>query len=381
DLCLAANMIPKRRWLYRILAIGYQDTPKVRERHERSVWWSAVIILPIMVSVHSVYGYVFGLQAGRPGWFNPILAPYFVLGAIVSGFSAMIIIAAIVRKTFPWKQFLPPRMFKGLGVFLGFVIWLYMYFLFSEILTGQYSPPEADNNVWSDILWGRFAILTWCALLGGLLIPFAALFIQGVTKRICSVALTVTAAVMCNIGLWCIRYLIVVPTFYHPHLPYRITPYVPTLEEGIVMGGTWVFAILFFSVLLKIVPVIELPEDTPIRTDSRFVLFPWITLPGRLKNLIIAGVTLFSVAMVVYGISTWQGDYAPLKWLTGIGLICIVPLLISVLIPREECARPPSFPRAHARQYMTSATPWHARAPRMVQDKIVASPQAGRPPP
>lgn len=172
DICLTANLIPKRRWIYRIFAIGYQDTPKVRQRHERSVWWSAVIILPIMVSVHSVYGYVFGLQAGRPGWFNPILAPYFVLGAIVSGFSAMIIIAAIVRKTFPWKQFLPPRMFKGLGVFLGFVIWLYMYFLFSEILTGQFAPPEADNAVWTDIQWGRFATLTWCALLGGLLIPW-----------------------------------------------------------------------------------------------------------------------------------------------------------------------------------------------------------------
>jgi molybdopterin-containing oxidoreductase family membrane subunit len=104
DLCIASNELPRRRWLYRILSIGYVDTPEVRERHNRTAWWCAVIILPIMVSVHSVYGYIFGMQGGRPGWFNPIMAPYFVLGAIVSGFSAMIIIAWIVRLVFPfWK--------------------------------------------------------------------------------------------------------------------------------------------------------------------------------------------------------------------------------------------------------------------------------------
>jgi molybdopterin-containing oxidoreductase family membrane subunit len=377
DLCLAANIIPKRRWFYRILAIGYQDTPKVKDRHERSVWWCAVIILPIMVSVHSVYGYVFGLQAGRPGWFNPILAPYFVLGAIVSGFSAMIIIAAIVRKTFPWKEFLPPRMFKGLGIFLGFVIWLYMYFLFSEILTGQYAPPEADHAVWSDILWGRFSLLTWLALIGGLLIPFAILFFQGVNKKICSISLTVTAAVMSNLGLWCIRYLIVVPTFYHPHLPYRIATYVPTFAECAVMGGTWIFAILFFALLLKLVPVIELPDDIPVRTDRRYVFLPRILIPKALKRLVITGTTVFAIAMIVYGLSTWQGDYAPLKWLTGIALLCIVPLQVCILIPREELSRP-TFPQAHVEQYLTSAVPRPVKAPRTGPDRVVAGSPAER---
>ncbi|NIN64882.1 MAG: hypothetical protein GTO63_09305, partial [Anaerolineae bacterium] len=187
------------RWLYRILSIGYTDTPRVRKTHDRTVWWCAVIILPIMVSVHSVYGWVFGLQPGRPGWFNPIMAPYFVLGAIVSGFSAMIIIVAIVRKLYGWHKFIPDRTFKGLGIFLGFVTWLYMYFMFSEILTGQYAPPEAELALWNDYLWGRFAWLSWPTLIGGLLFPFWLLFIQGANRRICSVPLTVTAGVFINL--------------------------------------------------------------------------------------------------------------------------------------------------------------------------------------
>ena len=364
DLCLAANAVPRRRWFFRLLSIGYQDTPEVRERHDRSIWWCAVIILPIMVSVHSVYGYVFGLQAARPGWFNPILAPYFVLGAIVSGFSAMIIIAAIVRLVFPWKEFLPPRMFKGLGIFLGFVICLYMYFMFSEILTGQYSPPEADRAVWSDILWGRFRVLTWLTLIGGLFIPFVMLFIQGVNRKICSITLTVAAAVMTNIGLWCVRYLIVVPSFYHPHLPYEIAPYVPTFAEWAVIGGTWVFAVLFFAILLKTLPVIELPESIPVQTNRRFVFIPRIVLPGAVKTLLMAGTFVLAAGLVVYGITTWRGDYAPLKWLAGISIVCLIPLEACLVIPRRELSRPPLFPHARADRYITSASRWLVRAPR-----------------
>lgn len=364
DLCVAANELPRRRFLYRLLAIGYRDTHEVRERHDRTVWWCAVIILPIMVSVHSVYGYVFGLQAGRPGWFNPILAPYFVLGAIVSGFSAMIIIAAIVRSAFHWQEFLPPRMFKGLGIFLGFVTWLYMYFLFSEILTGQYAPPEADKSVWSDILWGRWEALTWTVLLGGLLIPFLMLFIQGVNRKLCSVAYTVTAAVAINIALWCIRYLIVVPSFYHPHLPYRVADYHVTFAECAVMGGTWIFAILFFSVLLRVVPVIELPEDLPVKTDRRFVLLPDLAIPRALKAALIAGTVIFAVSMIAFGFSTWRQDYAPLKWLSGIMALCSLPLQICILTPRARRVKAPAFPLVRAARYRATTAPWTRRASR-----------------
>lgn len=340
DLCIASTEIARRRWLYRILSIGYVDTPEVKKRHNRTVWWCAVIILPIMVSVHSVYGWVFGLQAGRPGWFNPIMAPYFVLGAIVSGFSAMIIIVAITRLAFPsWKRFLPPRMFKGLGTFLGFVTWLYMYFLFSELLTGQYGPPEADYSVWSDILWGRFSVFTWIVLVCGMFIPFWMLFIQGVNRKICSISLTVIAAVMINVALWSIRYLIVVPSFYHSHLPFKIASYQATFEEWTILGGTWIFAILFFTILLKLVPVIELPEDYPVKTGGKYVFMPLLAVPQILKKLLISATAIFGLGMMAYGFSTWQYDYAPVKWLIGIFSLCTIPLEVCIFVPREEMER------------------------------------------
>lgn len=343
DLAVCSWKIPKRRWLYRTLAIGYTDSPEVRRAHERTVWWCAVIILPIMVSVHSVYGWVFGMQPGRPGWFNPIMAPYFVLGAIVSGFSAMIVIVAIVRRIYGWHDFIPDRTFKGLGIFLGFVTWLYMYFMFSELLTGQYAPPEAERVVWDDYLWGRFAWLSWPTLIGGLFLPFWLLFIQGTNPRICSVPLTVTAAAFINVALWMIRYLIVVPSFYNPHLPYRIAPYSPTLLEISVTLGTWVLGVFLFAILLKILPVIELSEKIPVRSGAKYVLFPSIRVPGLLKRVLVLATAAGGIGMMIFGFSTWSQDYAPVKWLTGIVMLCAVPLELCLLQPRRREALYPEL--------------------------------------
>ncbi len=331
DIALCSSRIPSRRWLFRVLSVGYTDTPETRKTHDRTVWWCAVIILPIMVSVHSVYGWVFGLQPGRPGWFNPIMAPYFVLGAIVSGFSAMIMIVAIIRRIYGWHRFIPDRTFKGLGIFLGFVTWLYIYFLFSEILTGQYAPPEAEHVLWNDYLWGRFAWLTWPTLIGGLFFPFWLLFIQGVNRRICSVPLTVVAAAFINLALWMIRYLIVVPSFYNPHLPYRVPSYSPTVVEVSVMMGTWVMGIFLFAILLKLLPVIELSEDIPVKGGEKYILAPEIRISGRRKRVLVLATTACGLGLMAFGFSTWSQDYAPVKWLIGIVLLCAVPLEVCLL--------------------------------------------------
>ena len=75
-----------------------------------------------VISVHSVYGLFFGLMLSRPGWFNPLQAPYFVLGAVVSGFSAILVVAALMRGIYKWHELLPDRMFRVFGAFLAFVV-------------------------------------------------------------------------------------------------------------------------------------------------------------------------------------------------------------------------------------------------------------------
>jgi len=369
DLYVSSVSAPSRRPFFALLALGYRDTAANRARHTRVVWWLAVVILPIMVSVHSVYGYIFGLQAGRPGWYNPFQAPYFVLGAIVSGFSTVIVVIAVLRKAFHWEEIFPPRIFKGLGIFLGFVTLLYMYFLFSEYLTGRYASPEGERAVFGDLLFGRFAAFTWSAVLGGMVFPFALLFIQGVNRRICSIPLTVLAAVLINVAMWITRALIVVPTFYHPLLPWEVAPYTPTLAEWCIVGGSFFMFALLLLVLVKTFPVLELPEEHETREEKRSHAMP------RWKLLVVGGSVVAGVSLVGFGIGNRMMPevfHPPAIWLCGIVTLLSVPFQICVLPERATARRPRGIRavpyrvvarRAGVARYLTSAAPRLIRAP------------------
>lgn len=363
DLWECSTKAPVRRSLFRLMALGYRNTPASRARHNRVVWWLAVIILPIMVSVHSVYGYIFGLQAGRPGWYNPFQAPYFVLGAIVSGFSTVILVIAVLRKAFHWEAMFPPRIFKGLGIFLGFVTLLYMYFLFSEWLTGMYASPEGERMVFRDLLLGRFSVITWSAVVGGMSLPFALLFFQGVNPRICSIPLTVAAALLINVGLWTTRAMIVVPTFYHPLLPWPVAPYVPTFPEWCIVIGSFFMFSLLLLVMVKAFPVLELPEEPEGQWAGRTPSMPvW-------KKLAIGVSLAGGVTLVASGIGVRMSPeffHPPAIWLSGIVLLLSVPFQICVLPERARARvlRRPwvgphvvAAPQATAARYATSPSP------------------------
>lgn len=348
DLWICSKKAPVRRRLFRWMALGYRDTPESRARHSRVVWWLAVIILPIMVSVHSVYGYIFGLQAGRPGWYNPFQAPYFVLGAIVSGFSTVILVIAVLRKAFHWEAIFHPRIFKGLGIFLGFVTLLYMYFLFSEWLTGLYASPHGERIVFRDLLFGRFAIITWLAVVGGMLFPFGLLFLQGVNPRICSIPLTVIAALLINLGLWTTRALIVVPSFYHPLLPWEVAPYKPTLNEWYMVVGSFFLFSLLLLMMVKVFPVLELPEDHDARPVSVRSMSWW-------KALSVGGSLVVGVALVAAGIAARTAPeffHPPAIWLCGIVLLLSVPFQMCVL---PEPSRIRVLTRRHAGPHLIAA--------------------------
>jgi molybdopterin-containing oxidoreductase family membrane subunit len=328
DLWLCAAKSPARRPFFRLLALGYRDTPASQARHARVVWWLAVIILPIMVSVHSVYGYIFGLQAGRPGWYNPFQAPYFVLGAIVSGFSTVILVIAVLRKAFHWEAIFHKRIFKGLGIFLGFVTLLYMYFLFSEWLTGMYASPEGERMVFRDLLLGRFRAITWTAVIGGMVVPFALLFVQGVNSRICSIRLTVIAALLINLGLWVTRALIVVPSFYHPLLPWDVAPYTPTYVEWFMVIGSFFLFGLLLLIMVKAFPVLELPDEHEPEGPVRAASMPFW------KVLSVSGSVLLGISLIAFGILTRAAPeffHPTAIWLSGIVVLLSVPFQICVL--------------------------------------------------
>ena len=268
DIALSADLVPRWGWFYKLLALGYEDTEEQRRLHERTLWWLALVLIPIMVTVHSVYGLIFGLHAARAGWFNPFMAPYFVLGALVNGFATLVIVATLIRKLFGWQQYLPIQAIRNMGRFLCWMTLLYIYFSLAEYLTYIYSPLSGEATVARSLFLGDFSRIFWptmAALLIGYLMLF---FNQTVFRHQFTLWVTVVGAILINGVLFATRYLIVVPSLMRPALPFPTGTYAPTLYEWAALIGVFGFALGAYAVFMKLFPIIELPHSSELETTE-----------------------------------------------------------------------------------------------------------------
>jgi len=260
DLFLCATRFPKRRWLYKALLIGYR--PGEEEEIERLTWWLslAIVFLVVMLS-GGVVAWLFGLISSRPGWFSALAGPYFLTAAIASAIAAVIVIAALLRKVFNWEAYIQPQIFRGLGIIVGLLTLFYLYLTLAEQLTFRYAGPQAETTISDMLLGGQLAPIYLPTLLVGFLIPALWLLIQALRPRMFSITATIIASMTILIGFWVKRFLIVVPSFLRPYLPFPTGTYSPSWVEWSLMIGVFAIAILLYMLFMKLFPIMEVSEQ------------------------------------------------------------------------------------------------------------------------
>jgi Ni/Fe-hydrogenase subunit HybB-like protein len=257
DIDRIASRLPKRERFYKLLAMNYGGTATEKEMNTKTLWWLAVAIVPIMVTVHSVVSFVFGLMVARAGWYSTIFAIYFVVGAIVSGVAAVYSLAWILRWLYKWQTFVTDEVLRGISWALRNVLIIYIYLWIAEELTTRYQGQAAEMRV-SDYLWsGPYAMIFWPLAIIGFGIPALILLKPVFKKKGFNPGLTFAASIILNVALWIKRFLIIVPSLLNPPL-YPTGIYIPTFTEASIMLGTFWMATLLYLGFLKLFPIIEL---------------------------------------------------------------------------------------------------------------------------
>jgi len=255
DIALIRDKVKKRKWFYRILALGFQGTPKQKHRLELLISIMAVLVIPIAVSVHTVVSWVFAMTI-QPMWHSTIFGPYFVTGAIFSGIAALIIAMASLRKIYHLEDYLRPIHFNNLGILLLVMSLLWFYFTFAEHLTTFYGNEPMEMAVLYSKLTGPYAPFFWAMVLFCFLIPMALLS----RKKMRTVVGTVIASASVCIGMWLERFTIVVPTLVNPRLPYHRGIYIPSWVEISIMAGCFAMFILLYLFFTKAFPIVSIWE-------------------------------------------------------------------------------------------------------------------------
>jgi molybdopterin-containing oxidoreductase family membrane subunit len=253
DLAILRDSGRKWRWLYGVLALGWRGTEQQRRVLNRAIAVMAILVIPIAVSVHSVVSFVFSMTL-QPGWHSTIFGPYFVVGAIFSGIAALIITMIIIRKIYHLERYLKLVHFQHLGTLLLVMALLWFYFTFAEYLTGYYgNKPEEAAIMWSKFT-GAFAPFFWGMVVANFVIP---VILLSFWKNIPGMLI---ASIFVLIGMWLERFIIIIPTLSHPHLPMEVSAYLPSIVEFGELIGCFALFVLLFAVFIKLFPVISIWE-------------------------------------------------------------------------------------------------------------------------
>lgn len=244
-----------RQKMYQVLSLGWRGSPEEHRRLEVIMSAMAIFLTLLVVTVHTVVSWVFGMTL-QPGWHTAIIGPYFLVGAIYSGVAAVAVIAALLRKLLGWERYLTAEHFDYIGKFLLALTLAWFYFTFAEFITDIYGNETAHITV----IWAKFfeefqGALVWMFLLCFVVpLPILAL------RRLRTINSIVFAGLAINLGMWLERWTVIVPSLTRPRLPYNFGAYTPTWVEWSITAASFAALALLFMLFGKLFPLLPIWE-------------------------------------------------------------------------------------------------------------------------
>jgi len=250
--------------IYDVFTIGY--SPEEDETVERMVWWLAlaVIVLAPLLLHGGVIPWLFSLLGSKSAWYGAVQGPSFLMIALTSAISGVIILSAILRRAYDWEHILTDDIFRGLTLWLGFFAMLFLWLQLQQIITGVYAPPEAVGHVW-EVKLNMAVYYGVLILVGGTL---AYIFAQAVDPSVFSIKRSLVGSVAVLMATLTEKVLFVVEgTLEADWTFYRAVPgeYFPSWIELSSLLGTLAIVTLFFMVVTKIIPIVELHAVEELR--------------------------------------------------------------------------------------------------------------------
>jgi molybdopterin-containing oxidoreductase family membrane subunit len=244
-----------RRVLYGILSLGWQGTSRQWKAHNRTVLHLSGLATPLVLSVHSVVSWDFAVSI-VPGWHATIFAPYFVAGAIFSGFAMVLTVMIPVRRIFGLEAYITDYHFENMSRFILLTSLIVGYAYASEYFIAWYSGVEAERTAFFLRAFGPYAISTWIMIICNAVLP-QLLWIKRLRT---SVPFLFVLALTINIGMWFERYVIIIGSLSREYVPATWGLYTPSPAELSILVGSFCWFSMFFLIFLKIFPVVAIAE-------------------------------------------------------------------------------------------------------------------------
>ncbi len=252
---------------YKIATLGYSEAED--EIVERMVWWLAlgIIVMAPLLLHGGVIPWLFALLPSMPGWQGAIQGPQFLTIALTSALGGVIILALLTRRAYDWYHILTDTVIRGLTLWLGLFSLLFIWLQLQQVITGVYAPAIDSGAVTS----AKISSPVYQFAIGLVILALAYIFAQAVKPEVFSVRRSLIASVMVLTGTLTEKVFFVVEGLQYPTFDmYYATAgeYFPSPIELFSVAGTIALCTLFFLVILKMFPVIELHAIEELRGEG-----------------------------------------------------------------------------------------------------------------
>ncbi len=244
-----------RKFVLGIFSLGWHGGNRQWQNYELAYLLLAGLSTPLVLSVHSVVSTDFATSI-IPGWHTTIFPPYFVAGAIFSGFAMVNTLAIIARKIYKLEDFITINHLEKMNKIMLATSMMVGYAYGCEFFIAWYGGNEYEEFAFLNRAVGPYAWAYWIMITCNVLVP--QLFWS---KRLrTSIPVMFVAAILINVGMWFERFVIVVSSLAADFLPSSWAYYSPTFVDiGLFVGSFGLFFTLFL-LFLRFVPMIAITE-------------------------------------------------------------------------------------------------------------------------
>ena len=244
-----------KKAVYSTFSLGWRHSNRHWQHYEKAYVILAGFATPLVLSVHTIVSFDFAVSI-MPGWHTTIFPPYFVAGAIFSGFAMVVTVLVFVRKIFDLQNIITVDHLEKMNKVILATGMMVGYAYAMEFFIAWYSGVQVEQFVFINRAFGPYAWAYWIMVSCNVLSP--QLFWFRKIRR--SIPIMIIIVIFVNVGMWFERFVIVVTSLHRDFLPSSWGYYIPTLyDAGILLGS---FGLFFTLVILftKMLPVVSISE-------------------------------------------------------------------------------------------------------------------------
>jgi Ni/Fe-hydrogenase subunit HybB-like protein len=256
--------LPIAKWAYGLLSLGWRGSTRHWIRYESASLLLAGLSTPLVLSVHTVISFDFAV-AILPGWHTTIFPPYFVAGAVYSGFAMVITLAIPIRKFYHLEDLITTRHIDNMAKVMLTTGLIVAYGYAMELFMSWYSASHWEyfafwNRMFGPMGWSYWVLIT-CNIALPQLMWFRAVRV--------SPSMMFAMSFIVNTGMWFERFVIVVTSLYRDYLPSSWGTYKATRwDYGTFIGTLGLFTFLFF-LFVRFIPMIPMSEVRMLLPQSK----------------------------------------------------------------------------------------------------------------